>query len=341
MMSRARIGLLAAGRTGDRRPIVPPAPPRIAEMSADAPFTMGESETPLIASRRLGPLLRLPRLELKLELRNPTGSWLDRAGVLAVARAMRLKRSRIAVVGDPDLALSVASYGARAGIGRIFISTPGVAPATVATLNSLGSHVIEVSADLERIERVAATAATRADLHFVGLADPIRAEALEQLGIELAEPTGSTPPDLVVLPCAAGDAANVARGIGRRSGSRLCAGEALVIPVDPSSVDPRDIRSAARLLAAEEGLLVGAPAAAATAALIRLARAKGFDRSARIVLVLSGWNDATVLPSAAERARPIRTGIRGLAGLLRRGPLASPTADPRKAATLEADGGLL
>ena len=51
-------------------------------------FSMGEGDTPLVRSRRLGPELGCADLFFKLEGCNPTGSFKDRGMVVAIAKAM-------------------------------------------------------------------------------------------------------------------------------------------------------------------------------------------------------------------------------------------------------------
>src|SRR4051795_9769138 len=50
--------------------------------------SLGEGDTPLLLSRRIGPALGLPHLYFKNEGVNPSGAFKDRAGALAAALAL-------------------------------------------------------------------------------------------------------------------------------------------------------------------------------------------------------------------------------------------------------------
>ena len=55
-------------------------------ITRDRLITMGEGDTPLVATAALGQQLGLRRMLLKDERRNPTGSWRDRFAALAVSQ---------------------------------------------------------------------------------------------------------------------------------------------------------------------------------------------------------------------------------------------------------------
>ena len=49
---------------------------------------LGEGETPLVKTNRLGAVIGCPDLYFKLEGCNPTGSFKDRGMVVAIAKAL-------------------------------------------------------------------------------------------------------------------------------------------------------------------------------------------------------------------------------------------------------------
>src|SRR5690606_20003029 len=63
--------------------------------SVDEPFriTLGEGDTPLIRSEKIGPSAGLRNLFFKLELANPTGSFKDRFGAAAISHMLANKKS--------------------------------------------------------------------------------------------------------------------------------------------------------------------------------------------------------------------------------------------------------
>ncbi len=79
-------------------------------------LSLGEGFTPFLKLENLGKIYRLRRLFVKLESRNPTGTFIDRgsATLLSVAKALRLRNVVIAAAGD--LGISISAYARKAGI---------------------------------------------------------------------------------------------------------------------------------------------------------------------------------------------------------------------------------
>jgi threonine synthase len=79
--------------------------------------TLGEGNTPLVASRRLGPGAGLPGLHFKLETANPTGSFKDRFAASAISQ-MRARGERLCVAtSSGNTGSALAAYCAAAEIG--------------------------------------------------------------------------------------------------------------------------------------------------------------------------------------------------------------------------------
>lgn len=79
-------------------------------------ITLGEGQTPLIKSTRIGPEVGLTNLYFKLESLNPTGSYKDRISALGVSLAK--ERGLTACIGTTsgNAGGSIAAYAARAGL---------------------------------------------------------------------------------------------------------------------------------------------------------------------------------------------------------------------------------
>ncbi|MEO9005006.1 MAG: pyridoxal-phosphate dependent enzyme [Ginsengibacter sp.] len=81
-----------------------------------AKLTLGEGNTPLVKSKRLGKLLGLDNLYFKLESVNPSGSYKDRFAACAIADLIQ-KNSKICIATSSGNAGSaLAAYSAAAGI---------------------------------------------------------------------------------------------------------------------------------------------------------------------------------------------------------------------------------
>ena len=86
--------------------------------------SLGEGWTPLLHARRLGEQLGLPRLYIKDESCNPTGSFKARGMALAVSMAKELGVTKLAVPSAGNAAGALAAYAARAGLeAHIFMPT--------------------------------------------------------------------------------------------------------------------------------------------------------------------------------------------------------------------------
>ena len=75
-------------------------------------ITMGEGNTPLVKSNRLGKELGCDELYFKLEGCNPTGSFKDRGMVVAMAKALEEGSKAVMCASTGNTSASAAAYGA-------------------------------------------------------------------------------------------------------------------------------------------------------------------------------------------------------------------------------------
>lgn len=78
--------------------------------------SLGEGDTPLLKAKKLGRKLKVNNLILKVESRNPTGTFIDRGSATLVSVAKHLGVSSLAVAAIGDLGISIALYARRAGL---------------------------------------------------------------------------------------------------------------------------------------------------------------------------------------------------------------------------------
>jgi threonine synthase len=83
---------------------------------AAARVTLGEGDTPLVLSRRIGPSVGLERLYLKLDGCNPTGSFKDRFAVTAVSAMVAAGSRQCLATSSGNTGAALAGYCAAAGI---------------------------------------------------------------------------------------------------------------------------------------------------------------------------------------------------------------------------------
>src|SRR6266536_6167689 len=113
-------------------------------------LTLGEGLTPLVEARRLGARIGVPRLHLKLEGLNPTGSFKDRGMVVAVSKALEAGSTSIICASTGNTSASAAAYGAAAGI-EVVVVLPKGAIAAGKLLQALiaGSRVVAVEGNFD------------------------------------------------------------------------------------------------------------------------------------------------------------------------------------------------
>ncbi len=127
----AREGILRRYR--DRLPVTDATPM----------FCLGEGETPLVLSRRLGERVGCERLYFKLEMCNPTGSFKDRGMVVAVAKAVEEEARAVLCASTGNTGASAAAYAAHCGLDA-YVLVPGgnVARGKLAQAVAHGAHVL-------------------------------------------------------------------------------------------------------------------------------------------------------------------------------------------------------
>lgn len=80
-------------------------------------FTLGEGNTPLVRSRRIGRSVGLENLYFKLESVNPTGSYKDRFAAAAVSSMLAEGASTCLATSSGNAGAALAAYCAAAGLG--------------------------------------------------------------------------------------------------------------------------------------------------------------------------------------------------------------------------------
>jgi threonine synthase len=107
-------------------------------------LSMGEGDTPLVESRRLGKELGIGRLFFKLEGCNPTGSFKDRGMVVAVAKALEAGHTTILCASTGNTSASAAAYGAAAGLETVVLIPAGqIAAGKLSQAVAYGARVIQ------------------------------------------------------------------------------------------------------------------------------------------------------------------------------------------------------
>lgn len=167
--------------------------------------SLGEGFTPLLPAPRLGALFGLPRLLIKDESQNPTGSFKARGLSMAVSMARVLGATDVCLPSAGNAGSALAAYAAAAGLGSHVFLPRDIARLFVAETRAYGAHVETVDGLITDAGRVCAEQAREHGwFECATLKEPYRVEGKKTLGYELAEQLGWTLPDAILYPTGGG-----------------------------------------------------------------------------------------------------------------------------------------
>ena len=110
----------------------------------DYRVSLGEGFTPLLGARRLGSAIGIPRLSIKDESGNPTGSFKARGLALAVSMAKSLGATDVCLPSAGNAGSALAAYAARAGMRAHVFMPKDVAPMFIMETEAYGAEVVTV-----------------------------------------------------------------------------------------------------------------------------------------------------------------------------------------------------
>jgi len=172
--------------------------------------TLGEGNTPLLRSSRLGEQLKLSNLFLKIETTNPSGSFKDRPICVGVSRAYEDGADTVSAASSGNAAASMSTYAARAGMQAV-VFVPEDAPAgKLIHLRTLGARVFRVQKVKEGVDptttllKAACTELGWTPTPSFGPFNCFQFEGTKSLGYEIAEQMNWEPPDWILFPTGSG-----------------------------------------------------------------------------------------------------------------------------------------
>ncbi len=167
--------------------------------------TLGEGWTPLAHAGRLGRRLGMPRLHLKDEGLNPTGSFKARGMTAAVSMAKELGAERLAVPSAGNASGALAAYAAKAGLEAHIYMPRDASRVSVVECMQYGAHVVLVDGFINDCGRIIGEKKESEGWFEVStLKEPYRVEGKKTMAYELAEQMDWTLPDAVVYPTGGG-----------------------------------------------------------------------------------------------------------------------------------------
>jgi threonine synthase len=201
--SVAQLSRIEARRGLDRfRAVLP--------VSVSIPYR-GEGDTPLLASRRLGPALGLSNLYFKNEGGNPSGAFKDRGGAMVAALALEAGAKGIVTASSGNAAAAISAYAAAAGLPCVILFEPGNPTAKLRQALATGARVLPVEgvfahgpeAIAELIQGVAFRLSYYPSFIWAPV-NPYILEGMKTVSYELVAQLPG-PPDVVVCPVGGGD----------------------------------------------------------------------------------------------------------------------------------------
>jgi threonine synthase len=163
-------------------------------------LTLGEGDTPLLATPRLADWVGVEELYVKFEGMNPTASFKDRGMVVAVAKAIESGAHTVICASTGNTAASAAAYAARAGIAAVVLLPGGkVALAKVAQALAYGAKAVALEGSFDRALDVARALVERHPVALVNSVNPDRIAGQATAAYEICEVLGHAP-DVLALP---------------------------------------------------------------------------------------------------------------------------------------------
>jgi threonine synthase len=163
------------------------------------PVTLGEGWTPMLSSRRF------PRVFLKEEGANPTGTFKARGMALAVTMARHYGLKKLAVPSAGNAAGALAAYAAAAGIEAHIFMPKDVPFANYVEATIYGAKVNLVDGLISDCGRIVAERSAKEGWFDIStLKEPFRVEGKKTMGYELVEQLGWEYPDAVFYPTGGG-----------------------------------------------------------------------------------------------------------------------------------------
>ncbi len=165
-------------------------------------ITLGEANTPLIESLRMG---RGREVYFKDEGRNPTGSVRDRAASVMISHAVSEGYRKIVAVSDGNMGISVAAYAARAGLKASIYAPSWIEVEKVFLAKAYGAKLSIEDKNIDTLLRgVDDYARARVDLYNASSTyNALSLEGLKTLSYEIYLQLGRIPSN-IYLPLGSG-----------------------------------------------------------------------------------------------------------------------------------------
>lgn len=165
-------------------------------------ISLREAATPLINSRKLGRNLGVD-LMLKVEGKNPTGSFKDRGTAVEISVAKEKGAKAIILASTGNMAASCACYAAVAGIPCFIIVPEGVPTGKLSQVLAFGGHIVQVKGTYNDAADLAYKLAEEMGFYLAG-DYAFRLEGAKTAAFEIIDQMLFQVPDYLVVPIGCG-----------------------------------------------------------------------------------------------------------------------------------------
>lgn len=177
--------------------------------------TMEEGNTPLLEAPLCADYVGLPRLKIKHQGWNPTGSFKDPGMSAVMTQARILGMRAVACSSTGNTSASEAAYAKRAGILPIvFIPEGQISVGKLSQSLDYGALTIQIAGDFDKAMELVMQVAPELGIYVVNSINPFRIEGQKTIVPELLEQLNWEVPDRIVVPGGnLGHAASIWKGL--------------------------------------------------------------------------------------------------------------------------------
>ena len=239
--------------------------------------SLGEGNTPLLRSARLGIDGGLPQLYFKNEGLNPTGSYKDRIATAGISYMRQLGMNEWATVSSGNAGAAVSAYGAKAGAAGYVFTLERAPRAKIAQILAYGPQVLSIRGmgyDPEIDAETWANARKICEINrwlmliTARRYSPQSMEGAKTIAYEICQQLGGDVPDVVYVPVGGGGLiSSIWKGFREWRSAGFCDRLPRMVAIQPEGCDPlAQAWSAGRALAplddctsAVSGIILTAP----------------------------------------------------------------------------------
>ena len=169
-------------------------------------ISLGEGGTQLLMATNTNLLENLPKLYLKNESTNPTGSFKDRPLSIAASKAKELGIETLIIASSGNAGAAAAAYAAKGGLHCVVLVPAKTPSAKISQTLAYGAEVIRVNgsySDCFQLAMITSQERSFANVSTTYL-NPYNLEGDKTIAYEIFFQLGSLVPDILVVPIGAG-----------------------------------------------------------------------------------------------------------------------------------------